>query len=82
MVMKFVLMINRGNHILIFFHLYCCSKHRLSTILIANVANLSRFVLLTFDSKHHSSFFAYFISIIYDWIIIIMGEHNQHFVRS
>ena len=26
---------------LILFHLYCCSKHKLSTTLIANVANIS-----------------------------------------
>ena len=29
-------------------------------ILIANVANLARFVTLTFDSKHFSSFFRVF----------------------
>ena len=33
-------MINRGNRILILLHLHCCSKHK-STMLIANVANLS-----------------------------------------
>ena len=42
------LLINRGNSILIVFNLYCCSKHKLSAILIANVANLARFVTLTF----------------------------------
>ena len=42
-----VLMINRGNRILILFHFYCCSKHKLSKKK-ADVANLSRFVLLTF----------------------------------
>ena len=50
-VMKFypygVLMINRGNRILILFHFCCCSKHKLSKKK-ADVANLSRFVLLTF----------------------------------
>ena len=40
------LMINRGNRILIVFHLHCCSKQNLSKILIANVANLARFVAL------------------------------------
>ena len=50
MVMKFdphgVLMINRGNRILILFHTY---KQKLSTMLIANVANLARFfTALTF----------------------------------
>ena len=34
-------MINRGNRILILLHLHCFSKHKLSTILIANVANLN-----------------------------------------
>ena len=36
MVMKFdsqgALMINHGNHILIVFHLYCCSKYILSKV--------------------------------------------------
>ena len=35
------LMINRGNRILILFHLYCSSKHKLSTILVATVANVA-----------------------------------------
>ena len=34
-------MINRRNRILILLHLHCFSKHKLSTILIANVANLN-----------------------------------------
>ena len=34
-------MINRGNRILILLHLHCFSKHKLSTILIANVAKLN-----------------------------------------
>ena len=42
------LMINRGNRILIVFHLYCCSKHNWSLILIANVANIARLAMLTF----------------------------------
>ena len=45
MVMKFVshgaLMINRGTRILFVFHLYSCSKHNLSTTLLANVVNLA-----------------------------------------
>ena len=45
------LTIYRGTRVSIVFHLYCCSKHKLSTILIAIVANLSRFVTLTFRSK-------------------------------
>ena len=43
MVMKFVshgaLMINRGTRILFVFHLYSCSKHNLSTTLLANVVS-------------------------------------------
>ena len=43
MVMKFVshgaLMINRGTRILFVFHLYSCSKHNLSTTLLANGVN-------------------------------------------
>ena len=48
MVLKFhpygVLMINRRHPILILFHLYYSSKHKLSTLLIANAVNLSSFV--------------------------------------
>ena len=40
-VMKFdlygALMINRRNRVLIVFHLYSCSKHKLSVILIAKI---------------------------------------------
>ena len=43
--------INRGNRILILFHLYRCSKHKLSTILVENVANFSRVVTLTYCFK-------------------------------
>ena len=54
------------NRLLILFHLYCCSRHKLSTILNANVWNRFRFVTLTdFDSKHNSSHFLYFISTYY-----------------
>ena len=42
------LMINRGNRILIVFHLYCCSKLNWSLTLIANVANIARLAMLTF----------------------------------
>ena len=34
-------MINRGNRILILLHSHCFSKHKLSTILTANAANLN-----------------------------------------
>ena len=56
------LMINRGNYTWIEFHLYFYSKHKVSTIHIANVANLDRFVTLSI------SFFVYFISIYYIWL--------------
>ena len=53
----------------------------MSTILIANVANLFRFVTLTdFDSKHNSSHFLHFISTYYfgyDWIITIMKDSKH-----
>ena len=57
MVMKLdpygVLMINRGNRILIVFHLFAAINIlTLSTILVANVTNLSRFATtLTFSLK-------------------------------
>ena len=35
----------------LFFHVYCCSKQKMSTILIANVANLARFATLEFWFK-------------------------------
>ena len=73
------LTINHGNHILIL-SIYTAALS-MSTILIANVANLSRFVTLTdFHSKHKSSHFVYFISTYYfgyDWIITIMG-YRKH----
>ena len=54
-----------------------------STLLIANVANLFRFVTLTdFDSKHYSSHFCikFFISTHYfgyDWIITIIKDSKH-----
>ena len=53
MVMKFdpydTLMINCGNRILIVFHLYCCSKHELSTMLIVIMfRNSKNYVHLNF----------------------------------
>ena len=41
-------MINHGNRILIEFRLFSCSNRKLYTILIANVASLACFVMLTF----------------------------------
>ena len=79
MVMKFdpygVLMISWGNCILIVFHLNCYIKHKWSTILMTSVANLSRFVTLTFCFKTLFKVFCEFylyIIIIYDWINIIV----------
>ena len=40
------LMINRTKRILFVFHLYCCSKHKFSTILGANVASLFVYFIL------------------------------------
>ena len=54
------LTIYRGTRVSIVFHLYCCSKHKLSTILKAIVANLSRFVTLTFRLKKLFKCFVYF----------------------
>ena len=62
MVAKFdpygTLKIDRGNRILIVFHLYCCCTHKLSTIRMTNVQNLARFV---FDSKQYSTSFSCFL---------------------
>ena len=46
--------------ILIVFHLFRCSKHKLSTILIANVASLTRFVMLTLIQNINLSFVCVF----------------------
>ena len=43
------LMINRRNRVLIVFHLYSCSKHKLSMILMAKiVVSLAHFVMFIF----------------------------------
>ena len=70
-----VLMISWGNCILIVLHLNCYIKHKWSTILMTSVANLSRFVTLTFCFKTLFKVFCEFylyIIIIYDWINIIV----------
>ena len=59
------LMINRGNRILIVFHLYCCSKHNWSLILIANVANRARLAMFTF----------LFFCVFYFHILHMIGLH-------
>ena len=76
--------LNRGNRILFVFHLYCCcccSKHKSSTTFIANVANLDRFVTLTFHSIHlsFSCTLSRYINIS-DWITSkheLITMHNQ-----
>ena len=79
MVAKFypygALVINRCNRILIVCHLYCFRKHiKLSDDLMANVANLARFVTLTFCLKTLLDFFFVF----YDWITIIgYSKHER-----
>ena len=62
------LLINRGNSILIVFHLYCFSKHKLSTKLIATVANLAHFVTLTFWFKKLFKFSCVYY--LYIWYMI------------
>ena len=64
-------MINRGSCILTVLHLYSdCSKHKLSTILTANAANLARFVTSRhFDSKKLLVFFCVFY--LYDYLYMI-----------
>ena len=54
-----LMILNRGNRILIVFHLFCCSKHKLFTILTANVASLVRIIMHVnlLDSKNYLRFF-------------------------
>ena len=53
------------------FHVYSVgSKHKLSTILIANVVNLPRFVSVTFLFKTFFKFFVYFNSL---YILYMVG---------
>ena len=68
------LMINRGNRISIVFHLFCWSKHKLSTTALANVASLARFFYVS--NYWWVSF--YFISL-YN-CITIMGYSKHEFV--
>ena len=69
------LMIDRGDRILIVFHFFCCSKHKLSTILIAIVASLVRFITLTLRFKKLLKFFCLFY--LYDWITIMAYSKNE-----
>ena len=48
-----------------FFYLCCCGKHKLFTLLRANVANLLVLSREHFESKQYSNLFVYFISIYY-----------------
>ena len=75
MVMKFdpydTLMIYRGNRTLIMFHVRCCSKHKLSTILIAKIANLARFV------TRKKTLFVFFL-IFYPYILFMTAiDYNN-----
>ena len=77
-------MINRGSCILTVLHLYSdCSKHKLSTILTANAANLARFVAPRhFDSKKLLVFLC-ILSLrwfLYDWITIM--EFSKHEIST
>ena len=77
-------MINRGSCILTVLHLYSdCSKHKLSTILTANAANLARFVTSRhFDSKKLLVFLC-ILSLwwfLYDWITIM--EFSKHEIST
>ena len=58
-----VLMISWGNCILIVFHLNCYIKHKWSTMLMTSVANLSRFVTVTFSFK--TLFKVFFVNFTY-----------------
>ena len=57
--------INRSSRILIVLHLYCCSKHKLPTILVANAANLARFVTPRHFDSREIDVSRYFISMYY-----------------
>ena len=71
-------------------HLYCFSKHKMSTILIANVANLARFVTLTFWFKKLFKFscvYYLYNYMIHDWTTILGYirrelSNNKHVVLS
>ena len=88
MIMKFdpyyALMINRGNHILIVFHVYCCSKHKLSTILLRTLQTLLILSCSYFDPEHYQSLFVYFtylyVFIMYDWITIM--RYSKHKINT
>ena len=56
------LMINLGNSNLIVFHLYWLSKHKLCMILIANIAILAHFFMLTIRFKPLFKFFRVLIT--------------------
>ena len=59
------LMINRGNRFSIVFHLFCLSKHNLSTTCLANVASLARFFHVSNLIKKLLISLFYFISLYY-----------------
>ena len=57
------LMINRGNRFSIVFHLFCLSKHELSTTCLANAASLGRFFHVSNLIKKLLISLFYFISL-------------------
>ena len=58
-------MINRGNHILILLNLYCCSKQKLSKILIMNVANLTCLATLILIQNIIQAFCVFYLYTLY-----------------
>ena len=86
------LMINLGNSNLIVFHLCWFSKHKLCTILIANIAILAHFFMLTIRFKTLFKFFrvliapsggtvvtrAYIKESTYSWYIQSYSQHRKN----
>ena len=71
------LVVNPGDLILIVFHLFWCRKYKLSTILVANVESLNRFVMKIFWFKTFFKLFLLCVFVlslytIYDWITFIV----------
>ena len=68
------LMIKRGIRILIVLYMYCCSKHKLSTILLANVVSFARFVSLTFWFETLLKFFIWFWLSLWDTVSMNLAQ--------
>ena len=58
------------SNVLILFHLYCCSKHKLSMILTVNVAKLAHFVMSTFWFKISAKYLTLFFSLGGNWFLL------------